>query len=115
MDAPLPPLPQAQQATISTDKLTGYLLSDAHPVGASKARFFRRHGYTPEVAARLADDLRHIARTGTTVAVQTTPFGTKYVVDGFVRAPDGLTVTLRTIWLVASPGDVPRFITAYPA
>jgi hypothetical protein len=38
-------LPNRQQAYVPDTKLTGYLLSLVHPVGRSKARFFRRFGF----------------------------------------------------------------------
>jgi hypothetical protein len=40
--------------------------------------------------------------------------GQKYIVDGILRAPDGLTALVRTVWIVDIGGDTPRFVTAYP-
>lgn len=38
-------VPDAEDAVIPPEKLDGYLLALSHPVGASKARFFRAHGF----------------------------------------------------------------------
>ena len=34
-------LPEAESARVDREKLTGYLLSESHPIGRSKAKFFR--------------------------------------------------------------------------
>ena len=39
-------LPNVDQATIDRAKLEGYLLSEVHPVGRFKARFFASLGFT---------------------------------------------------------------------
>ena len=38
-------IPNANAAFVPPEKLTGYLLALAHPVGGPKARFFRAHGF----------------------------------------------------------------------
>jgi hypothetical protein len=43
-------------------------------------------------------------------------YGTKYVVVGSIRTPNGGDVSIRTVWIIEGEGaDAPRFVTAYPA
>jgi uncharacterized protein DUF6883 len=43
-----------------------------------------------------------------------TRYGTRYVVDGPVIAPDGTTLNVRSAWYIDPDSDVPRFVTAHP-
>ena len=40
-------LPHVSSATVDRAKVVDYLLSETHPAGRSKARFFRAFGFTP--------------------------------------------------------------------
>ncbi len=94
-------------------KVKEYLLSASHPVGSAKARYFASRGYGEESPDVLARDLKQIARTGTVTSTQDNDWGTKYVVRGSVRAPDGDPVELTTVWIVRDETH-PVLITAYP-
>jgi len=107
-------LPNGQRAIVPLAKVLDYLLSESHPDGRSKARFFRAGGFTPATADALADALRLIARDGTLVESAVSPHGRKYVVDGRLMMPLGGSVLLRTIWITDRGTDVPRLVTAYP-
>lgn len=93
-------------------KIEGYLLSDAHPEGRFKARFFRGVGFTAAVDLERA--LLEIALQGRVTALTTTGYGQLYVVDGEVASPTGILVALRTVWIVETDANVPRLVTAYP-
>jgi hypothetical protein len=41
-------------------------------------------------------------------------YGTKYIIDGEIVTPIGTTVRLRSVWVVESHDERPRFVTAYP-
>ena len=56
-------LPNAENAWVDQSKLSDYLLSEAHPVGRSKARLFRGIGFHEENGATLEQALLEIART----------------------------------------------------
>ena len=43
------------------------------------------------------------------------PYGTKYLIDGDIATPIGITARLRTVWVVEPHNKRPRFVTAYPA
>ena len=108
-------LPGAESAIVPLEKLVGYLLSLAHPVGRSKAVFFRSLGYDETNAELLAAGLTAIAGDNEVAEVETTEFGTKYAVEGPLVTPNGVTTSLRTVWIVVSGEEVPRFVTAYPS
>jgi hypothetical protein len=49
-------LPNREQAFIQPAKLTEYLLSETHPVGKSKAKFFRYWGFNEETVSFLEQE-----------------------------------------------------------
>ena len=66
------PIPNAHQATILPENLSGYLLNPLHPVGGPKASWFLMLGYQTEVPELLAADLLKIVGSdGKTVGVVT--------------------------------------------
>ncbi|MBI4513689.1 MAG: hypothetical protein HY702_06210 [Gemmatimonadetes bacterium] len=98
--------------------LTEYLLSATHPEGRPKAGFFRRVGFGPENADALANALLQLARSEEVAEVAEavdSPHSTKYTGNGVVETPTGIHVSLRTVWIVDSGRQTPRFVTAYPA
>jgi hypothetical protein len=107
-------VPNAENAVVPTHKLTTYLLALTHPVGGSKARFFRAHGFGDHNAGLLADGLRSIA-TGVVSSARPSPFGTKYVVAGELPTPRGTVVQIETVWIIEPPINCPRLVTAYPS
>ena len=71
-------IPHAKSSSIPDRKITGYLLSPAHPAGGSKAVFFIRHGFSIERWTELKSALlRHavenefVGYDGHTVALLT--------------------------------------------
>jgi len=108
-------LPNARRAHVADRKIVDYLLSETHAVGRAKAGFFRAVGFERHNAAELKRALIDVARTGTVVDVQDTPYGRKYIVEGRLRTPSGRDVKIRTVWIVERGRDRPRFVTAYPA
>ena len=55
-------LPNAEEAFVPHEKLTGYLLALGHPVGGPKAAFFRKHGLDETNLAALESGLLRIAQ-----------------------------------------------------
>ncbi len=108
-------LPNRDKARVPERKLTSYLLSLTHPVGKSKARFFHLHGFTEESVDLLERGLLKIAREENVQATENTPHGTKYVIEGSMRTPQGHTIEIRTVWMIETDEDHPRLVTAYPA
>ena len=107
-------VPNPDRAVIDSSKLRDYILSDAHPVGRFKARFFHRLGYTAADAARLEQDLYHHLQQHDAVLGDTTQYGAKYLVRGIVTGPNGRSAEVVSVWIIRTAEDFPRLITAYP-
>ena len=107
-------LPEAESARVDREKLMGYLLSESHPIGRSKATFFRGIGFDASNAALLEQGLLGIARREVVVESMLSRHGMKYIVDGAITTPLGSRVKLRTIWIIDQGQEHPRFVTAYP-
>lgn len=108
-------LPNLDRAYIPLPKLKEYLLSEAHPVGRSKAKFLRAVGFNETNLDLLEKLLIKIAQTQEVNSIEKTHYGIKYVIEGVLETPNGRIVQMRTIWIIEADQDEPRFITAYPA
>ncbi|HHH42224.1 MAG TPA: hypothetical protein ENK56_09520 [Chloroflexi bacterium] len=107
-------LPNADLAYVPPRKLTDYLLSETHAVGKAKAKFFRKMGFKAQRIEVLRQALLEIAQTGEVKEVIETPCGKKYIVDGVLHTPSGRQARIRTVWIVETGQESPRFVTAYP-
>jgi hypothetical protein len=107
-------LPRADRAEISEAKIVKYLLSTTHRAGKSKAIFFMEFGFAPQRWEELAIALKEHAIDNEITQQKNTTFGTRYVIEGLLKAPDGRRLNVRTAWFIDDDGDVPRFITAHP-
>ncbi|MBL7074626.1 hypothetical protein ISS37_05230 [candidate division KSB1 bacterium] len=108
-------LPKRENAYVPPGKLARYLLSEMHPVGKSKAKFFQSVGFYGSNVDILERSLVMIAHSNEVSETKKTSHGTKYLVDGEIQTPDGMLVQLRTVWIIDAGKDTPRFVTAYPA
>jgi hypothetical protein len=90
------------------------LLSLTHEDGRAKARFFRRFGFSRSNWEVLATALIDHADRHTVLAIEDSPFGKRYVIEGQIDAPDGRMPFIRSIWFVETGEEVPRLVTAYP-
>jgi len=107
-------LPNHEKAVIPQRKVVGYLLSHSHRDGRSKAKFFTQFGFSVEAWDELAQALRQHATDHEIVKAEQSPFGTRYVIDGHITAPDGRTPLVRSVWFIATGETIPQFATAYP-
>lgn len=107
-------LPNHRRAIASERKLAGYLLSPSHVYGRYKAAFFARFGLSADAWETLAQALLEHASQHEVVRVEDSPFGTRYIVDGELSAPDKRKPGVRVIWFIATGDDVPHLVTAYP-
>lgn len=107
-------LPNRDSAFIASAKVTNYLLSENHPSGQSKARFFRIMGFDEDSASQLLKGLLEIARRDRVVGTEDTEHGVKYVVEGVLETPMRRKVYIRTVWIIDTGQETPRFVTAYP-
>ena len=107
-------LPNKSRAYVPLEKVVDYLLSETHPVGKSKAKYFRSYGFTDETAGELVQGLLTIAQNFSVESSERSRFGVKYVLDGELETPNGDMIQVTTVWIIESD-DIPRFVTAYPA
>ena len=108
-------LPNYEKAYVPKQKLRNYLLSETHAVGKIKARYFRSLGYTEENADLLSDAFLMIAKSEGVSQEITSRYGNKYIIEGELVTPIGTRVRIRTVWVLESLDERPRFVTAYPA
>ena len=108
----MPPLqlPNKEKAYVPRHKIVNYLLSETHAVGKSKARFFRSLGFDENTTSELEQSLLEIAQMEDVKESIVSPHGTKYVIDGFLKTPRGVTVRIRTIWMIEVQHQAPRFV-----
>ena len=107
-------LPNGEAAEVAEEKIAGYLLSSTHRAGKSKAAFFGKHGFTAENWRALAAALRKHATENEASPTGQTAYGTRYVIDGLLAAPDGAVLNVRSVWFINHGTTVPRFATAHP-
>ena len=107
-------LPNGAQAEVPEAKILGYLLSPTHRAGKSKAAFFSKHGFATRSWQVLARALRAHAIENEVSHVEETAYGTRYVVDGALAAPDGTALNVRSVWFINHGSAIPRFATAHP-
>lgn len=107
-------LPNYTKAQIPKEKLTQYILSETHPVGSSKAKFFRELGFDEKNIEKLINAFKIIAQTEDIKEVRNNKFGTNYSVNGLIKASSGKEVMITTIWFIEKGGKMPSFVTAYP-
>jgi hypothetical protein len=107
-------LPNVDKAIIRRAKIVDYLLSPTHRDGRGKAGFFTRFGFTADAWEMLAEALRLHATECDIVKIEVTPFGTRYVIEGALNAPDGRRPQVRVIWFIEMGSDTPHLATAYP-
>ncbi len=107
-------LPNRENAFVPTQKLKDYLLSETHPVGKAKAKFFRSFGYNEANVELLERGLLTIALNQEVNETVSSPLGMKYIVDGALHTPVGRKINLKTVWIIDKGQDRPRFVTAVP-
>ena len=93
-------LPDVEKAGVPEAKVVGYLLSTTHRAGKSKALFFIEFGFDPDRWEELTTALKQHARDNEITLEAKTVFGTRYVIDGPLKAPDGRWLNVRTAWFI---------------
>ena len=106
-------LPFGNNAYVSKRKIRDYLLSQTHPVGRLKAKFFYSIGFSQKDVKRLEQLLLKIAEEDV-VKVTSSEYGKKYIIEGLIQSPKGKSVRIQTVWIIETGGKHPRFVTAYP-
>lgn len=107
-------LPYRKKAIVPKEKLTKYLLSETHPVGSAKSKFFRSLGFNNSNMDELTKAFLKIAQDNDVKEERKFEYGINYVIDGIIETPSGKNVILTTVWFTQTTKSRPRFVTAYP-
>jgi hypothetical protein len=107
-------LPYPRRATVAREKITEYLLNDAHPGNGGKALFFAALGFSQEGWLTLANAFLKLALETEVAITMESSHGIKYIVDGALSTPSGKRPAVRTVWIVDRGSENPRLVTAYP-
>lgn len=107
-------VPNADQAIIAADKVTGYLLNVSHKRGGPKARLLLNFGYRSDNPHSLESDLRAQHLSLDVTRTHANAYGVVYEIEGPIKTPGGRSVRFCSVWQVDTGTDVPRFITMYP-
>jgi hypothetical protein len=101
--------------SIRAAKIVDYLLNENHPVGGTKARFFKRFGFDADNPTTFESALlRHPSENEVWKSVETS-LGIKSIVVCTLRTPDGRNPCVRTIWFKPIGSTAHRLVSAYPA
>jgi hypothetical protein len=107
-------LRNAARAIIDERKIRDYLLNPLHPRGGHKARMFAAAlGYQRFDHARLIAQIRQGIVRHEAVAIGHVPHGERFRVDIPITGSTGSAI-VRTLWIIRTGEDVPRFSSAYP-
>ena len=93
-------LPNRENAVVSAAKIKKYLLSETHPDGKHKAKFFQAFGFSLNDCQALDHAMRQHIADHEVAKIERSFFGTRYVVEGIMMAPDGRSPLIRTVWFV---------------
>ena len=92
-------LPHRKNAYVPVAKLSEYLLSETHPVGRLKSRFFRSVGFHEANLGLMEQQFLALAHSADVKEVVESPYGRKFIIEGYLRTPLGLQARVRTVWL----------------
>jgi hypothetical protein len=107
-------LPNVDNATINTNKLTGYALNNEHPVGGNKAKVFESAlGYNQSNADDLMRQVYDKLPSNKAVLGKLDQYGQRYTVDIPITGPNGNTVNVRTGWIIKNDSNVPELTTIF--
>jgi hypothetical protein len=106
-------MPNGERAVVDMRKLEEYCLSPSHFRGRHKARvFLQALGLDRSGAFWLREALLEAARTSEAVEAEVDAFGRRWHVD-LRLTRSGRTAMIRSVWIIRTGENVPRFITAW--
>jgi hypothetical protein len=106
-------MPNGERAVVDIAKIRDYCLSPTHLRGRHKARVFAKAlGLTQENSQQLANALGRAAGAEEAERAYTDMYGARYIVDFDMQGPCGVK-RVRSVWIVLTGEDIPRFLTCY--
>ena len=107
------PIPDAERAVLDIRKIEAYCLDPSHPRGRHKARVFREAlGLGQRDAAWLRSAFLDGVQRAEATELAHDKFGIRWQVD-ISLTRQGRQVVVRTIWIVRSSEEIPRFVTCW--
>ncbi len=97
---------------IRIEKLTGYLLVSR--ASNDKSRYLAQAGFTLDNPMDLYHALRDLIATRSAIADSTNDYGDFYRVEGDLRGPNGIRLSVVTIWIKLKADGTYRFVTLKP-
>jgi hypothetical protein len=106
-------IPNADNAILDPHKIEDYCLNPGHPRGRHKARVFREAlGIDQSDAGRLRQVLLDGLPEQEAIELANDRYGTRWRVDIPVTRQNRQAV-VRTLWIIRSGEQVPRFVTCW--
>jgi len=106
-------LPHSDEAILDIRKIEDYCLNPSHLRGRHKARVFREAlDLQRSDASWLRDVLLETARSSEAFQVAEDAWGTHWRLDVTIRR-QGTSAVIRTIWIVRTGENAPRFVTCW--
>ena len=97
---------------ISREKLTNYLLK--WQADNDKSRFLGRAGYSPDNWQRFLGDIRDQILPIEAELVRKTAYGDLFQIRGKLVGPNGVSLSIVTIWMKENKSQQTKFITLFP-
>ena len=106
-------LPHRERAILDLRKIEHYCLNPQHPRGRHKARLFLEAlGIQRADASWLRDVLLTAARNSEAIELATDAIGNRWRLDVAVTRHEKR-VMIRTIWILRTGENAPRFVTCW--
>jgi hypothetical protein len=110
----MPLLPNVDLAIVAEAKIVDCPLSHEHPRGLAKARFLATFGFHADEWQVLFDAIRDYAAVNEVTTAFTSRHGTRFEIDGPMRAPDGRAPVIRVEWYFRAGENAARLVTLVP-
>ena len=79
-----------------------------------KSAFLAEAGYTTDNADQLLRDLRAQILSLDATVLESNKFGQYYEIRGRLTGPNGVALTVRTIWMTEHLSGITKFVTLIP-
>jgi Zn-finger domain-containing protein len=102
-----------RKAIVNVKKLTEYCLNPLHQRGKHKAKVFKSVlGITKNDASFLKEKLLNTVLTEEAEEISNDRFGKRYYID-FRIERNNKSAQIRSIWIIKTGEEIPRFVTCY--
>lgn len=101
-----------ENAVITREKITDYLLK--WQPDNDKSKFLARAGYSSENWQRLLEDIRTQILPVEAELMRKTAYGDLFRIRGKLLGPNGVSLSVITIWMMEYASRQTKFITLFP-